>query len=96
MDAGETAEGDEAIVVGAREVLPPCAAESAISVAAAIAGVVAEAAEEELGRDGLVGLVVRLKTGGGRSTEPLPAREFNGGHQQQSDRKQGTRYFHGP
>ena len=62
IDAGETAEGDEAIVVGAREVLRPSAAESAISVAAAIAGVVAEAAEEEFGRDGQVGLVVGLKT----------------------------------
>src|ERR1017187_7362642 len=73
-----TAEGDKAIVVGAREVLGPSAAESAISVAATIAGVVAEAAEEEFGRDGQVGLVVGLKTGGGRSAEPLPAREFDG------------------
>ncbi len=96
IDAGETAEGDEAIVVGAREVLRPSAAESAISVAATIAGVVAEAAEEEFGGDGSVGLVVGLKTAGRRSAEPLPTGEFDGGHQQQADRKQGTRHFHGP
>jgi hypothetical protein len=72
IDAGETAEDDQAIVVGAGEVLRPSAAESAISVTATIAGVVAEAAEEEFRRGGQVGLVVELKTGGGRSAEPSP------------------------
>src|SRR5205807_4162093 len=36
IDAGETAEGDQAIMVGAREVLRPSAAESARSITAAI------------------------------------------------------------
>ena len=96
IDAGETAKGDETIVVGAREVLRPPAAESAIPEAAAIAGVVAEAAEEEFGRDGKIRLIVGLKAGGARSAEPLPTREFDGGHQQQADRKQRTHQFHGP